>query len=178
MNTLFMIIKPILLRVYRFYRGILRKVYTLEIKITAGKYGNNLTVNYPCRIGSNVFLGENTNFNGIYISEGGNVFIGNNFHSGKNVQIIVEHHNYEGSKLPYDETYIHKNVIIEDNVWLGNNVIILGGVTIGEGAIIQAGSVVSMSIPPCAVAGGNPAKPFMYRDINHYEQLKEKKIFL
>lgn len=32
-----------------------------------------------------------------------------------------------GKKIPYDETWIDKDVIIEDNVWLGNNVIILGG---------------------------------------------------
>jgi|SRR3990172_10446707 len=178
MSTLFLIIKPLLLKPYSFFRGILRKFYTLKIKITVGKYGNNLTVNYPCHIGNNVFLGDNVNFNGIDISSGGNVIIGNNFHSGKNIQIIVEYHNYEGEKIPYDETYINKNVIIEDNVWLGNNVIILGGVTISEGAIIQAGSVVSMNIPKYAVAGGNPAKPFMYRDKNHYEELKEKKLFL
>ena len=63
---------------------------------------------------------------------------------------------------------------IGDNVWLGNNVIILGGVTIGEGAIIQAGSVVCMDVPACAIAGGHPAKPFKYRDREHYEQMKRE----
>ena len=55
--------------------------------------------------------------------------------------------------------------------------IILG--QIGEGAIIQGGSVVHGEIPPCAIAGGNPAKVFKYRDIEHYNKLKnEKKFFL
>lgn len=55
---------------------------------------------------------------------------------------------------------------------------ILGGVTLGEGCIIQAGSVVSRSIPACGIAGGNPAQVFKYRDIEHYELLKNECEFL
>ena len=87
-------------------------------------------------------------------------------------------HNYDnGTKIPYDETVIHKDVIIEDNVWLGINTIILPGVTISEGAIIQAGSVVTSNIPSCAIAGGHPAKVFKYRNKDHYYKLKEKNKF-
>jgi acetyltransferase-like isoleucine patch superfamily enzyme len=68
-------------------------------------------------------------------------------------------------------------VKIGDCVWLGNNVIILGGATIGEGAIIQACSVVCSDIPALAIAGGHPAKPFKYRNADHYKQLKEEKRF-
>ena len=72
-------------------------------------------------------------------------------------------HNHDnGTKRPYDETVIHKDVIIEDNVWLGLNVVILPLVTVSEGAIIQAGSVVASNIPSCAIAGGHPAKVFKY----------------
>ena len=86
--------------------------------------------------------------------------------------IITQNHNYEGDAIPYDTTLIIKDVVIGNNVWLGNRVIILGGVTIGEGAIIQAGAVVVKDIPPYAIAGGNPAKVFKYRDKEHYEALK------
>lgn len=87
--------------------------------------------------------------------------------------MITQIHNYDnGKKIPYDDTYIYKDIIIEDNVWLGSRVIILGGVTIGEGSIIQAGSVVVKDIPKYAIAGGHPAKVFKYRDIEHYEKLK------
>lgn len=123
------------------------------------------------------FLGENCNFNGIEISNGGKVTIGNNFHSGKNIRFIVQYHNYEGEQIPYDNTYVNKDINIEDNVWLGHNVIVLGGVKIGEGAIIQAGSVVSKSIPKLAIAGGNPATPFKYRNEDHYYKLKAERKF-
>lgn len=88
--------------------------------------------------------------------------------------IITENHNYEGNKIPYDETFILKKIIIEDNVWIGNRVTITGNVTIGEGAIIAAGSVVCRDIPKYAIVGGNPAQIIKYRDINHYKKLKSE----
>ncbi len=47
--------------------------------------------------------------------------------------IITRYHNYEGNAIPYDTTYISKDVTIENNVWIGSRVIVLGGVTIGKG---------------------------------------------
>ena len=58
-----------------------------------------------------------------------------------------------------------------------NNVIVLPGVTIGEGVVIQAGSVVVKDIPALSVAGGHPAKVFKTRDIEHYNELKNQKLF-
>jgi acetyltransferase-like isoleucine patch superfamily enzyme len=130
------------------------------------------------KITKNTTLGNNVNFNGMRISGLGKVLIGDNFHSGTECMIITSYHNYDqGAKIPYDDTYISKDVVIEDNVWLGSRVIVLGGVTIGEGAIIQAGSVVIKDIPAFGIAGGHPAKVFKYRDIEHYNQLKEQGLF-
>jgi acetyltransferase-like isoleucine patch superfamily enzyme len=49
-------------------------------------------------------------------------------------------------------------VTIEDYAFIGTRSIILKGVTIGARSIIAAGSVVSRSIPPDCIAGGNPCK--------------------
>jgi serine acetyltransferase len=46
---------------------------------------------------------------------------------------------------------------IGDNVWIGPDCVIYGDVSLGDGATTLPGSVVSMSVPPGAVAGGNPA---------------------
>ena len=163
----------------RILRTIKRKFWTAVVKKTCKQHGQDLTVNAKSWIGGNVVLGENCNFNGIHISTGGSVFIGNNFHSGTECQIIVQYHDYDGGKsIPYDsDTYIHKDVIIEDNVWIGHRVIILGGLRIGEGAIIQAGSVVVSDIPKYAIAGGNPARVFKMRNAEHYEKLKKLRRF-
>ena len=50
------------------------------------------------------------------------------------------------------------DVIIESDVWIGRNVVLLPGVRIGRGATVGAGAVVRKSIPPYAIAVGNPAK--------------------
>ena len=54
-------------------------------------------------------------------------------------------------------------IIIRDNVWVTSNCTILGGVEIGENSIIAAGSVVTKSIPPNVIAGGNPCRPIRAR---------------
>lgn len=164
--------------IVRVKQYILRKIFTFFIKKRAASVGEELIINRYSTVTSKTYLGKNVNFNGLRVIGGGNVHIGNNFHSGSGCLIMTTIHNYDnGTKIPYDETVIHKDVIIEDNVWLGINTIILPGVTISEGAIIQAGSVVTSNIPPCAIAGGHPAKVFKYRNKDHYYNLKDKKRF-
>ena len=49
-------------------------------------------------------------------------------------------------------------VVIEDWAYIGAYSQIMPGVTIGEGAIVAAGSIVTKSVAPHTVVGGNPAK--------------------
>lgn len=144
----------------------------LAIK-TLGSYLSKPTVNFYSRFTVNTHLGHNCHFNGLIIRGKARVLIGDNFHSGKDILMINSYHKYDdGDGLPYDsQQTIEKDIVIEDNVWLGDRVLILGGVTIGEGAIIQAGAVVVKSIPKYAIAGGNPAVVFAYRNIDSYLKL-------
>lgn len=48
--------------------------------------------------------------------------------------------------------------VIGDDVWLGGRSAILPGVTLGSGAVVAAGSVVTRSVGPYEVVGGNPAR--------------------
>lgn len=162
--------------VIKFFR---RKYCTALVRYKAKDVGENLRVNYRSSVTVRTQLGNNVNFNGMFIGGRGCCYIGDNFHSGRMCQIMTDYHNYDkGEAIPYDKTYIVRDVHIKDNVWLGNRVTILLGVTLGEGCIIQAGSVVVNDIPPMAVAGGHPAKVFKYRDIDHYNKLKLQKSFL
>lgn len=134
-------------------------------------------VNFNSSFNNNTYLGENCHFNGMEISGCGQVVIGDNFHSAAGCMMLTQNHNINGDALPYDNTYICKNINIGDNVWLGSKVIVLGGVTIGEGAVIQAGSVVVSDIPPLAIAGGHPAVVFSQRNTEHYFKLKKLRKF-
>lgn len=149
-----------------------KKYYPWRIRKKAAKCGNGLYCGGKSWVTNNTYLGKYVNFNGMGISGNGKVEIGDYFHSGVGCQIITSFHNYEGDAIPYDDTFIDKDVEIGKCVWLGNNVIILGGVKIGDGAIIQAGSVVCKDIPPYAIAGGHPAIPFKYRSEEHYKNME------
>lgn len=82
----------------------------------------------------------------------GGVKIGNYFHSGTNVKIILGSHDYAaGDIIPYGDKHTTRNVLIDDFVWLGSDVIISGNVHIGEGAIVAIGSVVVKDVPRCAI---------------------------
>lgn len=160
------------------FSEIKKKFYLHRCRRVAKSYGDNFKVNGESYVTPNTTLGNNVNFNGMKIQGSGNVIIGDNFHSGIECMIITSIHNYDiGDAIPYDDTIISKDVIIEDNVWLGNRVTILPGVRLGEGSIIQAGSVVVKDVPKYAIAGGHPAEVFKSRDIEHYESLKKQKKF-
>lgn len=156
----------------------IRPILNILVKLKAKSVGENLKVNNYSKVNRNTILGNNVNFNGIKILGEGKVKIGNNFHSGSGYIIFASYHNYDlGESIPYDKSYVKKDIIIGDNVWLGINVMIIEDVRIGEGAVIQAGSVVTKEIPKFAIAGGNPAKVFKMRNIKHYLKLKRMKKF-
>ena len=118
---------------------------------------NLIGVNHRCIIsthkkGSVIIIGDNCGFSGVSIGAAMEIRIGNNVLCGANA-IITDNdwHSDRSNSLP-------KPVIIEDNVWIGVNTTILKGVTIGDNSIIAAGSVVTKSVPPNTLAGGNPAK--------------------
>ncbi len=148
--------------------------FTFLAKRQLKQYGRNLTVNHYCRFAGNIRVGDNCHFNGMKMG-GGNVLIHNNLHSGEEVLILAQSHNYNGDELPYDSTYIIKNVVIDDNVWIGSRVLIIGEVHIGEGAIIGAGSIVTKDVPPLAIYAGG--KIIKYRDKEKYNRLKTLKKF-
>lgn len=165
-------------RIKLFAHFIIRKYRQHIVLSQVAEHKNEIFVGGYTQLSKNTYLGKNPNFNGLIVNGVGKVVFGENFHSGTDCLIITSIHNYDvGLKIPYDETHIEKPVIIHDNVWFGDRVTVLGRVSIGEGAIIQAGAVVVKDVPPGAIVGGNPAQVFKFRDMNHYNDLKNKKMF-
>lgn len=166
---------------YRLLRRITRFFYTVLCKHRISSVGDHFTVNGLSIISNKaqVVVGNHVNFNGLRIIGGGGVTIGDYFHSGSNVKIMLGSHDYDhGSAIPYGKEVTRKQVLIGDFVWLGQDVTICGNITIGEGAIVAIGSVVVKDVPPYAIVGGNPAKVIKYRDLDHYNKLKEQRKFL
>lgn len=63
-------------------------------------------------------------------------------------------------------------VIIEDWAYIGAYSQIMPGVTIGEGALVAAGSIVTKSVAPHTVVGGNPAR-YICTTEEYYERNKQ-----
>ena len=154
--------------------------YGQQVFKTAKSIGKNFWCGDYCKVTKNTIIANDVSFTGgLKIQGSGKCIINQHVHIGNDCLILTENHNYDNGKaIPYDESFIPKDVLIDEFVWIGSRVIILPGSKIGEGAIIQAGAVVHGEIPPYAIAGGNPAKVFRYRDIEHFKTLKEKKRYL
>lgn len=96
---------------------------------------------------------------------------------GNNVQVThgVSMHTHGGGQVlrashPDFDTF--GKVVIEDWAYIGAYSQIMPGVTIGEGALVAAGSVVTKSVTPHTVVGGNPAH-FICTTEEYYERNKQ-----
>ena len=90
-------------------------------------------------------------------SEGYLVKIGNNVAITHGVSI----HTHGGGRVvrkSHPDFDFFGKVVIEDWAYIGSFAQIMPGVTIGEGALVAAGSVVTKSVAPYTVVGGNPAR--------------------
>jgi acetyltransferase-like isoleucine patch superfamily enzyme len=103
------------------------------------------------RIGRNVFINQNCTFYDL-----GGLDIADDVMIGPNVSIITSGHPVEPSRRR--DFTIAKPIVIERNVWIAARATIIGGVTVGENSVVAAGSVVTRSVPPNTLVGGNPAR--------------------
>lgn len=98
---------------------------------------------------------------GCYLDNRRGIYIGNNVGIAHDTKIYTLGHDINDPKFQTRGAPVR----IKDNAFIFSNVLILPGVTIGEGAIVLPGSVVTKSVEPWTIAGGNPAKKI--RDRNH-----------
>lgn len=148
-------------------------VYGAPVRRKAKSIGIGVRVRNPSSVTSKTTIGDYVSLGGVEVYGGGACSIGSYSHFGPEVLVLTQNHNYEGATLPYDSKLTFKDVVIGEAVWVGTRVTILPGARIGDGAIIQAGAVVHGEIPSCAIAGGNPATVFAWRDKAHHEALRK-----
>lgn len=122
------------------------------------------------KLGKYVYVNSGCTF----MCEGG-LEIGSYTRIAMQVLILTSNHNWASDKLiPYDEIDYKQKVIIGKNCWIGGRATICPGVKIEDGAIVATGSVVTKSVPKCAIVGGNPAQIIGWRDKNLYEKLENE----
>jgi len=87
---------------------------------------------------------------GVYFSDRGNLVIGARS-IGRGT--VIHHCVTIGMDLNKSAT-----PVIGDDVWIGPDCVVYGDIHIGDGATLLGGSVVTKSVPPRCVVGGNPAR--------------------
>lgn len=128
------------------------------------KIGDEVKINSYCIIetggGGQIEIGSNTAINSFCTIYGqGGLSIGRNVRIGPRVGIFPSNKHFEDTSQPIAKQGIERlGITIEDDVWLGANVQVMDGISIGRGSVIGAGSVVTKSIPPFALAFGTPAR--------------------
>lgn len=142
-----------------------------HLKSRFARCGERVRIHGPCEVTAphRVEIGDNVHINqNAFIRAEGGLAIGSNTHIARNLVVYTMNHNFEGERLPYDDTALAGPVTIGANVWIGVNVSIAPGVTIGEGAIIGMGSVIATDVPARAIVGTNPLRVLRERDADHY----------
>ncbi|MBI2274135.1 MAG: acyltransferase [Bacteroidetes bacterium] len=156
-----------------FYFESKTRYYTFLARRKVHSSGKGLRVNYKCFFTRKTIIGEDCHFNGISVVGDGKLIIQDHFHSGSEIIVITQSHNYfRPQALPYDNTDILRDVIIGKCCWIGTRVTILPGTVIEDGVVVQAGAVVFGKVPKYAVIGGNPWKILKYRDSEVYDRLE------
>ena len=148
-------------------KGIIHKLSVLFWTIFASpeKYARHLGVN----IGKNCLIATRK-----WSSEPYLITIGNNCQITYDVSIYT-HGGGQALRSICPDFDIFGKVVIEDWAYIGAYSQIMPGVTIGEGALVAAGSVVTKSVAPHTVVGGNPAR-FICTTEEYYERNKQYNI--
>lgn len=103
----------------------------------------------------------------------GPIQIGNHVILAQNIVVSGLNHKYENIECPINKQGVSTSpIIIEDECWIGANSILTAGVCIGKHSVVAGGSVVTKSVPPYSVVGGNPARILKQYDLEKKEWIK------
>lgn len=121
--------------------------------------GKWLNIEKGAKFGEGLKIGNGSGI-GAYSSIPGSVTIGENVMMGQECLMFTQNHAFDRLDIPMGRQGVQavRPIVIGNDVWIGARVIILPGVHVGDGAVIGAGAVVTKSIPPYEIWGGNPAR--------------------
>lgn len=126
-----------------------------------------LTTVSPADIGgrmSNLSIGSNCAIGRVSIQLHDRVEIGDHVVINDGARLLTGTHNTGSAEWELIATPIR----IHDYAWVATDALILPGVEIGRGAVVAAGAVVTKSVSPLEIVGGNPARPIGTRGADQF----------
>ena len=139
----------------------LKSIYN-RLFLTPEKYARHIGVT----IGKNCLIDTRN-----WSSEPYLITIGNNVQVTRGVSIHT-HGGGNAVREKHPDFDVFGKVVIEDWAYIGAHSQIMPGVTIGRGALVAAGSIVTKSVAPGTVVGGNPAR-YICTVEEYYERSKK-----
>lgn len=148
-------------------KGLKGKItFGTKVSIVSNKWANPVGLSsdtYIClHPGSEIVIGNNVGISNALIFAWSKITIEDDVRIGGGCQLLDnDFHSldYNLRKGKLDQKNVKSApIIIRKGAFIGTQAIILKGVEIGEQSIIAAGSIVSKTVPPFEIWGGNPAK--------------------
>lgn len=119
-------------------------------------------INFWCFQNGRILIGDGCGLSNVTLCSAEKISIGKNVLLGGGVKIFdTDFHSLDYSKridIENDEDRRTAPVFIEDGAFIGAGTVILKGVTIGQKSIVGAEAVVTCSIPPNQIWGGESCK--------------------
>ena len=108
----------------------------------------------------NISIGRRVSINDfVYLDGYGGIEFGDDSGVAFGSALISEDHEISNPDIVIKEQpKTPGKITVGRNAWIASNCTVLKGVTIGEGSVVAAGSVVTRSVPPFTLVGGNPAR--------------------
>ena len=128
-------------------------VYTDALSLGANSY-----IAAGAIVRGRVMIGDHASVNA-YAHLAGDITLGDHVMIAGSASIYGFNHGSARTDIPmHRQPNPSLGVVIEDDVWVGANALILDGVRIGAHSIVAGGAVVTKSVPPYSIVGGNPAR--------------------
>lgn len=153
-----------------------------NVTFTSDVAGNLAGIFKPCSVAvqteARLSIGDRCGFSGVSIFCAEEILIGNDLTCGVNVCIWdTDFHPLDAAaRRANDRNAIKTRPIrIGNDVFLGANCLVLKGAMIGDRSVLAAGSIVTGTIPPDEIWGGNPAKFLKRNDPENLSALRRER---
>lgn len=146
---------------------LIRSAWRIHSLTSRGATIGEMTVVSPADIGgrmSNLTIGSHCAIGRVMIQLHDRVEIGNNVVINDGARIITGSHDVHSPGWEL----VAKPIKIGDFVWVATGATILPGVELGRGAVVAAGAVVTRSVSPFEIVGGNPARKIGMRETSEF----------
>lgn len=123
-----------------------------------------------------IVIGDRVHIAGTRVTAKFSITIGDDALVEEAVILDTDFHSILPHRALLDETLVKCRIHIGNRVAIGARSMITRGLTIQDDVVLIPGSIVTKSLPPSCVAGGNPAKILLRREVFGHNMTAAQKL--